>query len=248
MAQADSLFSRWKASKKPSAPTRKAAPPAKPTPSRTTTRSTPQQYKPTASSRTVTRSTPRQYNQPQPDRNPMIQQPTPTRAPQPQQWPEWMKTVAQNYVLPAIRNTFNPTGALGGPLMNQWNVAPVVPSGMSQRAQDAWGKRYAAGATNMLAQSDPWRAYRDRLNAQYEKYRFDRSWQAAADRLAAQAADYNSRPVAPIEDQPGSYYDPYGGGWGGWGGGGGGGGGGGQPAANFWNQFLNWRVLEVQGG
>lgn len=43
-----------------------------------------------------------------------------------------------------------------------------------------------------------------------------------------------------------------GGGWGGWDDWGGGGGGGGytpyEEPKNFWNNFLNWRVLEVQGG
>lgn len=39
-----------------------------------------------------------------------------------------------------------------------------------------------------------------------------------------------------------------GGGWGGWGGGGGGGGSYAQQPSNYWQQFLNWRILEVQGG
>lgn len=68
--------------------------------------------------------------------------------------------------------------------------------------------------------------------------------QAWANRLNAQAADYLSKPVAPMPfgSEPPAQPAPTGWGGGGWGGWGGGGGGYSSPLKEYYNQMVNWSI------
>lgn len=136
-------------------------------------------------------------------------------------------------------------------------------------AQNAYGHRLAESADNYLyggRYGQEARAFAARYGAgdinnmanmaqQYTKYRWQqRVNQAYTGRLNENTLDY----LRDIPQGMSTTNQNAGGGggggygWPGWGGYGGGGGGGGrgytEQPANYWNSFLNWRVLEVQGG